>query len=64
MQIAQCSDKEIESVGKISSETNLDVLYFADSLGGMDPKKVEKIISLLKLNWKGLLEFILMIIWV
>ena len=53
MQIAQCSDKEIESVGKISSETNLDVLYFADSLGGMDPKKVEKIISLLKLNWKG-----------
>jgi 4-hydroxy 2-oxovalerate aldolase len=53
MQIAQCNDDEIISVGLDASKYNIDVLYFADSFGGMTPSSVESIINLLRLNWKG-----------
>ena len=53
MQIAERSDLEIESVGKICSNYPIDILYFADSMGSLGPENISKIISLLKKNWKG-----------
>ena len=53
MQIADKSDSEIESVGKICSKYPIDVLYFADSMGSLGADQILKIISLLKKNWKG-----------
>lgn len=53
MQIAQCSKKEIISVGEIAQKNKIDVLYFADSLGGMNPTNVSEIVNLLKNNWSG-----------
>ena len=53
MQIAEKSDLEIESVGKICSNYPIDILYFADSMGSLEGDKICKIISLLRKNWKG-----------
>ncbi len=52
MQIPELSSKEINDSVIQVKKTNADVLYFADSLGGMDPKKTKKIINLIKLRWK------------
>tara|TARA_B100000902_G_scaffold213715_1_gene203244 strand:- start:3285 stop:4886 length:1602 start_codon:yes stop_codon:yes gene_type:complete len=52
MQIPELSFKEInDSVNQVK-KINADVLYFADSLGSLDPKKTKKIINLIKLKWK------------
>lgn len=53
MQIADRSDEEICSVGKIASMSDVDVLYFADSLGSMDPEQTTNIVRTLKTNWSG-----------
>ena len=53
MQIAQRSDNEIESIGKIVAESKIDALYFADSMGGLETKDISRIITLLRKSWKG-----------
>jgi 4-hydroxy 2-oxovalerate aldolase len=53
MQIGNKSNKEIEDAGKIINSWNsVEVLYFADSIGCMNPESVKKTIFLLKKNWK------------
>jgi len=52
MQIADRSDQEIQSISKIISKTPLDIIYFADSMGSLDLKRITKIIKILKTNWK------------
>ncbi|EKO3555746.1 aldolase catalytic domain-containing protein, partial [Vibrio fluvialis] len=37
----------------IATWEGLDVLYFADSLGNMDGKEVERVIKALRLHWNG-----------
>jgi len=53
MQIADRSELEIEQVAALASEFPLDVLYFADSMGSMNPKDTAKIIEILKRRWQG-----------
>jgi 4-hydroxy 2-oxovalerate aldolase len=53
MQVADRTDVEIENIGKLANEWPLDVLYFADSLGSLDPDQVAAIVRTLKLHWKG-----------
>jgi 4-hydroxy 2-oxovalerate aldolase len=55
MQISDRSPEEIERTGKLASEHSLDVLYFADSLGGLLPDHVAEIIGSLRVNWSGAL---------
>ena len=55
MQISEQSKEKILSVAKIAQKTELDVLYFADSLGGMDPTEVSNIIKNFREHWKGLI---------
>ena len=52
MQIGNKSNKEIEDAGKIINSWNsVEVLYFADSIGCMNPESVKKTIFLLFFNY-------------
>jgi 4-hydroxy 2-oxovalerate aldolase len=53
MQVADCSQDEIEALSLVASKYPIDALYFADSMGSMDPSKTSKIIGWLRKYWKG-----------
>ena len=53
MQISEQSDKKILEISKKLAQTNLDILYFADSLGSMKINDIDKIIKGIKTFWKG-----------
>tara|TARA_B100000886_G_scaffold90816_1_gene59934 strand:+ start:21458 stop:23059 length:1602 start_codon:yes stop_codon:yes gene_type:complete len=53
MQISEHSDKNIIDVGKKASKTKPDILYFADSLGSMNEKKILDVIKNLRSYWSG-----------
>ncbi len=56
MQAGGKTCKIIAEKAKIASKwKDLDVLYFADSLGNMDGKEVKRIITALRKNWDGAL---------
>ena len=53
MQISEQNEKTIIDTLKVISKSNiLEVLYFADSTGGLTPDKVEKIVPIFKKYWK------------
>ena len=53
MQISEQSDEKVLEISKKLSQTNLDILYFADSLGSMKFNEIDKIIKNIKTYWKG-----------
>jgi 4-hydroxy 2-oxovalerate aldolase len=53
MQVADRSHSDLEEIGKSAAEFSPDTLYFADSLGGLDPDQVKSIISALRKYWSG-----------
>ena len=53
MQISEQTQKKIMEVAKIADNSSTDVLYFADSLGGMTPSHISKIIKSFREHWKG-----------
>ncbi len=53
MQISERSEGDIKLIANKAQEANPDILYFADSLGGMDEQKIKKVISSLRKFWKG-----------
>ena len=55
MQMAELSLPEIEAIGERCSGQSLDVLYFADSLGSMDPDQAAAIVGALRRQWHGAL---------
>ena len=52
MQISEIDDLEIEKITKVISKSELDVFYFADSLGNLEPQNIIHISNLIKKNWK------------
>ena len=62
MQISERSKDEILLAAKKIKELNVNVLYFADSLGSLTPVKIKKLFLLFKKDGKGPLVFIHMII--
>ena len=52
MQISEVSDLEIEKITTLASNSKLDVFYFADSLGNLEPKDIIKISNVIKRYWK------------
>ena len=52
MQIPELSKYEIKNSIKEIKKTNIDVLYFADSMGSLDAIKTKKIITQIKSVWK------------
>jgi len=53
MQVADRTQKEVEALSLEASKYPIDVLYFADSMGSMDPAQTTKIISWLRKHWQG-----------
>lgn len=51
MQISEYSDEVLNNFFNSLDKKNIDVFYFADSFGNLDPKKVTKICKLIKINW-------------
>lgn len=51
MQITEKSSLEIERITKVISKFNIDVLYFADSMGGLGPEKIGNIVNSLRKHW-------------
>ena len=53
MQISEQSEKSIVEVAKKASKSKPDILYFADSLGSMNEKKISDVIKSLRTHWSG-----------
>ncbi len=53
MQIAERSDEEIAELSRVATGWPLEVLYFADSLGGLEPSGVANILAQLTTHWTG-----------
>jgi len=53
MQVADRSEAEIERIGEIASQYKLDALYFADSMGSLEPQQAAAIVEILKRHWRG-----------
>lgn len=53
MQIADRSEQEIKSLAQEASAYPLDALYFADSMGSMNPDQTARIIRWLRSGWSG-----------
>lgn len=53
MQIADRTDSDIENIAALVEDTGVEVLYFADSLGSLDPDGTLRIISALRRKWSG-----------
>jgi 4-hydroxy 2-oxovalerate aldolase len=52
MQISEIDNHEIEKVTKFLAKSKLDIFYFADSLGNLEPHDIVHISNLIKKNWK------------
>lgn len=53
MQVSERTRGEVEALAKVASQYDFDVLYFADSMGSMDPVKCKQIIDWLRRHWDG-----------
>jgi len=55
MQISELPKEKIISVAKICQKISPDVLYFADSLGGMEPSQISYVVKIFRKHWTGAL---------
>jgi len=53
MQISEQSNEKILSVAKNAKISKPDVLYFADSLGGMSSEQISNLVKTFRVYWKG-----------
>ncbi|MCH8537545.1 MAG: aldolase catalytic domain-containing protein, partial [Alkalimonas sp.] len=53
MQVADRTQEEVEALSLEASNYPIDALYFADSMGSMDPAQTSKIIGWLRKHWQG-----------
>jgi len=53
MQVADRGQEEIEALALQASSWPLDALYFADSMGSLDPERTAQIIGWLRKHWQG-----------
>ncbi|MDO6825235.1 aldolase catalytic domain-containing protein [Marinobacter sp. 1_MG-2023] len=53
MQVADRTRDEIRSLAQAATQYQPDVLYFADSMGCMDPRQTAEVISWLREGWQG-----------
>lgn len=53
MQVSDRTEQEIMNLATNASDYPIDVLYFADSMGCLDPEKVSGIINAFKKGWHG-----------
>jgi 4-hydroxy 2-oxovalerate aldolase len=55
MQIADRTEEEITALAQKANRFPIDILYFADSMGGLNPQQVSQIITAFNKGWNGAL---------
>ncbi len=55
MQVADRTEDEIKALARQATAYPLDALYFADSMGSMNPDQTAQIIQWLRSEWSGAL---------
>lgn len=55
MQVADRSEAEIKALARVAAQYSMDALYFADSMGSMNPDQASQIIRWLRSEWPGAL---------
>lgn len=53
MQVADKSESVVVDLAREASRYPIDVLYFADSMGGMNPNQVRQVTSWIRQGWSG-----------
>ena len=53
MQISERTEDELNKFAHMASATPVEVLYFADSMGGMTPNDTAAVIRCLRTQWEG-----------
>lgn len=53
MQVSDCSAEDIRGYAAMATAHPIDVLYFADSLGSMDPDHVARVTGWFREGWQG-----------
>lgn len=53
MQISDCTEQEITQLAQLASQYPIDVLYFADSMGSLNPSRTKEIIKSIQAGWQG-----------
>ncbi|MDC0992862.1 aldolase catalytic domain-containing protein [Alphaproteobacteria bacterium] len=53
MQISDRDQAEVEKLGQMASNSCIEVLYFADSMGSMTPVDTARIVGWLRTHWSG-----------
>lgn len=53
MQVADRAEAEIIKLAQLASQYPIDVLYFADSMGSLNPPQVSSLIHAFKQGWQG-----------
>ncbi|MDY6937871.1 MAG: aldolase catalytic domain-containing protein [Cyanobacteriota bacterium] len=53
MQVADRTQEEVEALAREAAQWPLDALYFADSMGSMNPEQTAQIINWLRKHWTG-----------
>jgi 4-hydroxy 2-oxovalerate aldolase len=53
MQVADRSEEEVKMLARLANDYPLDALYFADSMGSMNPNQTARIIHWLRSEWTG-----------
>ena len=53
MQVADRTEEEVKDLAREAKAYPLDALYFADSMGSMDPEQAAQIIQWIRTEWKG-----------
>ncbi|MBT5338783.1 aldolase, partial [Candidatus Falkowbacteria bacterium] len=55
MQVANCTPENITQLAQEASEYHIDALYFADSMGSLNPQQVADITHAFQQGWQGAL---------
>lgn len=53
MQVADRTEEEVKALAREAKDYPLDALYFADSMGSMNPDQAAQIIQWMRTEWKG-----------
>lgn len=53
MQVADRSAEEVKALARLATAFPMDVLYFADSMGGMNPEQTTQIVHWFRSEWAG-----------
>ena len=52
-QVSEKTDDDIDKISLLLASSKVKIIYFADSLGSLEPKEISKIVKSIRKNWSG-----------